>query len=154
MKPDSPPPLDWFNAQRGALEPPSDRPPLEQLGTQAEQLEARLHHLRTGISNLLQLQRLANEAPEPSPPHTAADASVNTSVNASTDSSSTPSPAADLATAQAELSRLQQAVDEFELHLASHLLSWQQLREPFWQSVRYGGLGLVGGWVLHWLVRQ
>lgn len=114
-------------SQRGALEPsdpiPTTDPTLTDLGTQAEQIEVRLHHLKTGINNILQLQ----------------------SVSAA--------PTDDLAEAQAELTQLQQAVDDFEVTLASHLLSWRQIQEPFWQAVRYGGLGLVAGWVLHWLVR-
>ncbi|MEY3298473.1 MAG: hypothetical protein RLZZ597_1733 [Cyanobacteriota bacterium] len=139
MKPGSPSKRGSFYAQRGALEPPaSDAPSLEHLSAQAEQLEERLHRLKTGITNLLHLQRLSAEASGHDPNDAATD----------------PTPAtADLATAQAEVRRLQQSVDEFELTLASHLLSWRQLQEPFWQAVRYGGLGLVGGWVLHWLVR-
>lgn len=115
-------------SQRGALEPPNPTPDptLTDLSAQADQIEARLHHLKTGINNIRQLQSLS------APP---------------------PTDRTDLAEAQAELTQLQQAVEEFETTLASHLLSWTQLREPFWQAVRYGGLGLVGGWILHWLVR-
>lgn len=116
------------HGQRGALEPPASEPSstLDDLGTQAEQIEARIHHLKTGINNIRQLQNIT-------------DASDRGE--------------AQRAEAQAELNQLQQAVDDFELSLASHLLSWKQFQEPFWQAVRYGGLGLVGGWVLHWLVR-
>ncbi len=121
-------PGPWPHSQRGALEPPASEPSptLGDLGTQADHLEARIHHLKTGISNIRQLQSIA-ESPDQAEPQRAE--------------------------AQAELNQLQQAVDEFEISLASHLLSWRQLQEPFWQAVRYGGLGLVGGWVLHWLVR-
>lgn len=87
-------------------------------------METRLHHLKTGIDNLRQLHRISDP------------------------------PVSDLGEAQADLQQLQQAVEDFEITLASHLLSWRQFQEPFWQAVRYGGLGLVGGWVLHWLVRR
>lgn len=114
-------------SQRGALEPPDPDPmpeaTLTDLSTQADQIEARIQHLKTGINNIRQLQSLAAAPP------------------------------ADLAEAQDELNQLQQTVEEFEATLASHLLNWSQLQEPFWQAVRYGGLGLVGGWILHWLVR-
>jgi hypothetical protein len=113
----------------GAVNPPM--PTLGDLGTQADDLSTRIQHLQTGIRNLRQLQDLTTTTEGDHPPHVTVD----------------------LATAEAELSALQQAVDDFELSLASRRLSWQQLGEPFWQAVRYGGLGLVGGWVLHWLVR-
>ncbi len=92
---------------------------------QAEQLEARLQHLKTGLSNLVQLSQVE----------------------------STPALNPDRQRAQAELAQLEEAVDRFELDLASRLFSWHHLQEPFWQAVRYGGLGLVGGWLLHWLAQ-
>lgn len=113
--------------QGGDLEPPT----LSDLDTQADHLTIRIQHLKTGIHNLRQLQDLDEAAK--------ADDSPNAAV--------------ELAAAQAELTQLQQAVDDFETSLASHLLSWNHIQEPFWQAVRYGGLGLVMGWVLHWLVR-
>lgn len=120
-------------AQQGALGPPTPEssPTLDDLSTQAEQLEARIQRLKTGIANIRQLQ----------------------SLTAPTDSTDPHRPAAERKEAQSDLSQLQRAVDDFEVTLASHLLSWDQLQEPFWQAVRYGGLGLVGGWLLHWLVR-
>ncbi|QQE65843.1 hypothetical protein GFS31_25330 [Leptolyngbya sp. BL0902] len=120
-------------SQRGALGSPTPEPSttLDDLSTQADQLAARLQHLKTGINNIRHLQSLM--APIHSP--------------------DSQRPTTEREEAQAELNQLQQAVEEFEITLASHLLSWQQLREPFWQAIRYGGLGLVGGWVLHWLVR-
>ncbi|MEB3289637.1 MAG: hypothetical protein VKI82_06955 [Leptolyngbya sp.] len=114
-------------SQCGALEPPT----LSDLDTQVDHLTTRIQHLQTGIRNLRQLQDL-NEAAK---------------------GEDSPSAADELAAAQAEIAQLQQVVDDFELSLASHLLSWKHLQEPFWQAVRYGGLGLVMGWVLHWLVR-
>lgn len=47
----------------------------------------------------------------------------------------------------ATLQRLQQQLDELELQLESSLFDWQTLREPFWQAVRFGGLGIVLGWL-------
>ncbi|TVQ08196.1 MAG: hypothetical protein EA368_12350 [Leptolyngbya sp. DLM2.Bin27] len=90
---------------------------------QIEGLEARLHQLKTGLANLVQLQQL-EAAPPPVDGQTAAQ----------------------------ELQRLQAAADAFELELASQVLSWQHLREPFWQAVRFGGAGIVLGWLLAWLV--
>lgn len=116
-------------SERGALGhgPPEPAANLGDLAHQANDLEERVHHLKTGINNLLQLQQIQ---PDGNAPHT------------------------DLHMAQAELAQLQQAVEEFELELASRTLSWSQLREPFWQAVRYGGLGIVLGWALHWLLRS
>ena len=47
-----------------------------------------------------------------------------------------------------ELKRVQQQLDEVELTLESRLFSWRSFREPFWQAVRFGGIGIVLGWIL------
>ncbi len=49
---------------------------------------------------------------------------------------------------RAELKRLQTQLDELEIALESQLFSWQGLREIFWQAVRFGGLGIIIGWLL------
>ena len=43
-----------------------------------------------------------------------------------------------------EVRQLRQQLEELELALESRLLSWK----PFWQAIRFGGLGLAIGWVL------
>jgi hypothetical protein len=50
---------------------------------------------------------------------------------------------------QADLNQLQSRLETLEVTLESQLPSWEILREPFWQAIRFGGLGLVLGWVLH-----
>jgi hypothetical protein len=92
---------------------------------QLESLETRLSYLRNGLSNLIQLQQLQTAAEADRP---------------------------DRQVLSQEVTQLQQAVDDFELELATQTLSWQPLREIFWQAVRFGGLGLVVGWGLAWLV--
>jgi hypothetical protein len=47
-----------------------------------------------------------------------------------------------------ELKYLQEQLEELELHLESRLLTWGSFKEPFWQAVRFGGLGVVIGWLL------
>lgn len=49
---------------------------------------------------------------------------------------------------RAELKTLHQRLDETELVLESQLFSWSSFREPFWQAVRFGGAGIVIGWLL------
>jgi chromosome segregation ATPase len=51
-------------------------------------------------------------------------------------------------TLQTEVKQLRQQLDEVELALESQLFSWSGLREAFWQAVRFGGLGVVAGWLL------
>ena len=48
-----------------------------------------------------------------------------------------------------ELKALQTRMDELELTLESHLFSWSAFKEPFWQAIRFGGIGVVLGWILH-----
>lgn len=51
-----------------------------------------------------------------------------------------------------ELARLQERIEALKVTLESHLLSWRQIQEPFWQVVRFVGLGIAIGWFLHlWL---
>lgn len=49
---------------------------------------------------------------------------------------------------RAELKQIQMQIDELEIALESQLFSWQGLREVFWQAVRFGGLGIIVGWLL------
>ncbi|MBP5972095.1 hypothetical protein HW132_04950 [Brasilonema sp. CT11] len=49
---------------------------------------------------------------------------------------------------KAELKQIQQQLEELELNLESQLFSWDSLKEPFWQAIRFGGLGVIIGWLL------
>jgi seryl-tRNA synthetase len=53
-----------------------------------------------------------------------------------------------------ELKNIQNRLDELEVNLESRLFSWGSLKEPFWQIVRFGGLGVVLGWFLAFAVIQ
>ena len=45
---------------------------------------------------------------------------------------------------KAELRRLKKQLDTLEIALESRFFTWK----PFWQAVRFGGLGLIVGWML------
>lgn len=47
-----------------------------------------------------------------------------------------------------EVRQIQQRLEELEITLESQLVSWGWVRETFWQVVRFGGLGIVIGWLL------
>ena len=49
---------------------------------------------------------------------------------------------------QAELKKIKDQLETIELNLESQLFSWGSLKEPFWQAVRFGGLGIIVGWLL------
>ncbi len=51
--------------------------------------------------------------------------------------------------AQAELQRLQEQLAQLAVTLESQLLTWSSLKQPFWQAVRFGGLGFLLGVALH-----
>ncbi len=51
-----------------------------------------------------------------------------------------------------ELQQIQDQLDELEVALESRLFSLSTLKEPFWQIVRFGGLGLILGWSLAFAV--
>lgn len=49
---------------------------------------------------------------------------------------------------KAELKQIQAQQEAIEVNLESQLFSWGSLKAPFWQAVRFGGLGIVVGWIL------
>ncbi|MBR8838510.1 MAG: hypothetical protein DSM106950_32045 [Stigonema ocellatum SAG 48.90 = DSM 106950] len=49
---------------------------------------------------------------------------------------------------KAELRQIKQQLEVLELNLESQLFSWGSLKKPFWQAVRFGGLGVIIGWIL------
>ncbi|MCF4966148.1 hypothetical protein [Nostoc sp. CMAA1605] len=53
---------------------------------------------------------------------------------------------------KAELRQIKQQLELLELNLESQLFSWRSLKKPFWQAVRFGGIGVIIGWILKSLV--
>ncbi len=49
---------------------------------------------------------------------------------------------------KAELRQIEQELATIEFNLESSLFSLDSLKEPFWQAVRFGGLGIILGWLL------
>jgi len=49
---------------------------------------------------------------------------------------------------KAELRQIQQELETIELNLESSLFTWGSLKAPFWQAVRFGGVGIAIGWML------
>jgi hypothetical protein len=47
-----------------------------------------------------------------------------------------------------ELEHIQQQLEVLEINLESRLFRWRSLRDPFWQIVRFSGLGVIIGWSL------
>jgi predicted RNase H-like nuclease (RuvC/YqgF family) len=47
-----------------------------------------------------------------------------------------------------ELNQLKTQLETLEFDLESRLVTWGSFQEPFWQAVRFGGLGIVIGWLL------
>lgn len=47
-----------------------------------------------------------------------------------------------------DLQQIRQQLSDLEVALESQLFSWNGLKDIFWQAVRFGGLGMVAGWVL------
>ena len=49
---------------------------------------------------------------------------------------------------QAEVKEIKTQLETIEVNLESQLFSVDVFKEPFWQAVRFGGLGIVVGWIL------
>ena len=53
---------------------------------------------------------------------------------------------------KAELTRIQKPWETWEINWESWLFSWNNLKRPFWQAIRFGGLGVIIGWLLKYWV--
>jgi hypothetical protein len=49
---------------------------------------------------------------------------------------------------KAELKHIQQQLEVLEINLESRLFSWHSIKDPFWQIIRFSGLGVIIGWLL------
>ena len=50
---------------------------------------------------------------------------------------------------QQELAQIRSRLEQLDLTLESRLLNeWKLMWEPFWQAVRFGGLGIAIGWFI------
>ncbi len=47
-----------------------------------------------------------------------------------------------------ELATVELRLTEISVELESRLISWQSFREPFWQILRFGGVGIILGYYL------
>ncbi|MBU6230418.1 MAG: hypothetical protein KGQ93_12080 [Cyanobacteria bacterium REEB459] len=115
-------PSDRPDSQPGRSGLQQSQPPWPELLTQAQALEVRLQQLQVGLQNLLALEQIGSPG------------------------------ATDTKLSQAQVANLHQAVDQLERQIAHHWMGWQYWRQPFWQALRYGGLGVLVGWGLAWLV--
>ncbi|MGB3534772.1 MAG: DUF2203 domain-containing protein [Microcoleaceae cyanobacterium] len=52
-----------------------------------------------------------------------------------------------------ELKQLEAELETIEINLESHLFTWSSLKEPFWQAIRFGGVGVILGWLLKTVAR-
>ncbi|MCS6814854.1 MAG: hypothetical protein NZ772_14965 [Cyanobacteria bacterium] len=68
-----------------------------------------------------------------------------------TEQRSTVTPLTDL---HHELRELRQQLIDLEIQLESQLFSWDGFSDLFWLAIRFGGLGILLGWLLHWLIQQ
>ncbi|MCZ2201880.1 hypothetical protein [Cylindrospermopsis raciborskii] len=51
-----------------------------------------------------------------------------------------------------ELRRIEKEIELIEINLESKLISWRSLSKPFWQVIRFVGLGiLIGWWLKSWM---
>lgn len=46
------------------------------------------------------------------------------------------------------LRTIQEKLEDLKVYLQFLMFNWSEAKEPFWQAVRFGGLGIVIGWLL------
>ena len=49
---------------------------------------------------------------------------------------------------KAELKHIEQQLEVLSINLESRLLNWRSFKDPFWQIVRFSGMGVIIGWLL------
>lgn len=49
---------------------------------------------------------------------------------------------------KSEIQLINQQLEDIEVRLESELFKWSSLKEPFWQIIRFGGVGVIIGWIL------
>lgn len=49
---------------------------------------------------------------------------------------------------KSELHYIEEELTQIEMRLESELFQWSSLIEPFWLMVRFGGIGVILGWIL------
>lgn len=49
---------------------------------------------------------------------------------------------------QEELQQINTELETLEFNLESRLFTFSAFKEPFWQAVRFAGLGIILGWLL------
>lgn len=47
-----------------------------------------------------------------------------------------------------ELKLIEQQLEVLEINLESQLFNWRSIKDPFWQIIRFSGLGVIIGWLL------
>lgn len=47
-----------------------------------------------------------------------------------------------------ELKHIEKELVNLEINLESRLWNWKELQKPFWQIVRFTGVGILIGWIL------
>lgn len=57
-------------------------------------------------------------------------------------------PASEVKSLRGALGEIQEKLEELDVYLKFFLFNWSEAKEPFWQAVRFGGLGVVIGWLL------
>ncbi|MGF1522228.1 MAG: hypothetical protein ACFBSF_07925 [Leptolyngbyaceae cyanobacterium] len=110
---------------RGALTPPTSGQDWQAFDTDLQQLEADVQSLRQRFEGIQNRQRQQQQLRQQ---------------------------LQDSGLSADEVKRLKRQLDELEVQLESDLFNWRSLLEPFWQAVRFGGLGIILGWVLKGIV--
>lgn len=102
---------------------------LTEVETTLQQLKDRYQEIKTAQAEKFQLEKKL------------AALQTNTTATAQAEES--------LAEIQSELEQVQEQIHSLGITLESQLWKWHDLKEPFWQFIRYFGLGFAAAFVLH-----
>ena len=57
-------------------------------------------------------------------------------------------PVSEVKSLRGVLGEIQEKLEALNFYLKFLMFHWSEAKEPFWQAVRFGGLGVVIGWLL------
>ncbi len=142
-------PADWSDLEAQLHETRTMLEEVEQRFAQIMDATIAKQELQQQRSQLRsQMQEIQNSSdaadPAPSPPQS----KIRRKPNSASASPSSQDQGVLKLELQEQLQTIGDRLEQVEAELESRLIAWSSLREPFWQIVRFGGLGIVIGVIL------
>ncbi len=137
---------DWSDLETQLQETKELLEEIEQRFLQVQRASHEKQELQTQQEQIRsQIQEFQTQEDTGDRPHSNNSSKIRRRPNPKNGQSSSNSPKEEL---QHQLQELSDRLEQIEADLESRLLSWNSFREPFWQIVRFVGIGIIIGIIL------